>query len=479
MRAVILLATLLLSLPCAAQYQLSRAEVDDDLQLLRHALDSIHPTKFRFQSKADYERNFNTLLRNAQDPMTDYDLYKDLQWFLAGLRDSHTGMDGTPITMPKPTVLPFLFKIREGKIILTHNLIRGVTLARGSQLHSINGLPVETILETFLGLVPCDGFNSDAAKYREIERPAFFDINMGLWFPLPEKLLLEFTEYGTNQQRYIDTWSTSMKQRLKLYERRYGPAPSANDTWNFEIDADNSIGYIQTGSYRTWALKQEFRTYYDSVFTALNKQQVQYLIVDIRGNRGGTTMAAVELARWIAPKPFIWNKQRKLINKRWPTLTKHIKTRDKKALTLPNSVFTPLPDSTFALKPEHDIFLRPFEPQPARFKGKVFLLTDEGNSSAAASLAALAKANNWATLVGQPTAGLAEGPAAGTSFFFTLPNSKLRIKIPVIFNVNAVPNPPHGLGTVPHIQVNTTIGDIIKEHDPVLEYVRNLIIGAE
>lgn len=477
--AIATLALVLLTSTSFAQWQLTRADVDDDLVLLKRALDSIHPGKFRFQTQEEYEANFRILERNAQDPMTDWDLYKDIQWFLAQFHDSHTGIDGGPRSMALPTVMPFLFKIRQGKIILTHNLMRGVKMPKGSTLESINGLPVSQMLSTYLGLVPCDGFNSVEAKFREIERPSFFDINTAIWFPLPEGLKLTFTEYGTGETRKVRTWPLTMKQRLRLYEKRFGPHPTPDQAWAFELDSAQSIGYLKTSSYRTWAMKRDFREIYDSVFTVLNSTETKYLIVDLRGNRGGTTMAAVELARWIAPARFRWNAQRILQKKRWPKLRSYIKTHDKKALSLPDSVFIPLPDSMFAFKEEHDLFLRPFEPQPNRYRGKVFLLTDEGNSSAAASLAALAKSNGWATVVGAPTAGLAAGPCAGTIFFLQLPKSELVVKIPVILNLNTVPNPPHGLGTVPHIAVPTTIEDLIHERDPVLEYVRKLIIGRQ
>ena len=91
--------------------------------------------------------------------------------------------------------------------------------------------------------------------------------------------------------------------------------------------------------------------------------------------------------------------------------------------------------------------------------------------------AALAKANDWATLVGSNTGGSAEGPVASTTLFLTLPNSGIHLKIPAIFNKNAIHGPPTGLGTVPHIRVETSIHDLVWELDPVREYVRKLILG--
>lgn len=475
MRAAAIGLLLLMALAASAQRPLTRAQVDDDLLLLRQALDSIHPALFRFQPQNEFEDRWRTLLRNAQEPMTDVDLYKDVQWLLASIRDSHTGMDGPPPSAEKIDVLPFLFFIREGRIFLTHNLMRGQEMPRGSELLEINGLAVSEITNLFLGLVPCDGFNHDACRYREIQRPAFFDVNMAVWFTLPSKLFLKFRPYGSDEVKTIKTWPITMAQRKKLYEKRYGPPPTAADEWQLEIDTATKTAYLKLGSFRTWDNGFDFRAFYDSAFAAIAQSGCTNLIADIRGNRGGTTNAAVEFVRWIAPRPFRWNSARYTRGKQWKALEPHLATYAPDFLNLPDSVFFPDSSGMWRIEAPNDRFTKLIEPQPNAFRGRVYLLVDEANSSAATSMAAVCHYNEFAELVGQPTAGLVEGPAAGITFYLTLPNSGIHVKIPAILNINHIPNPPIGVGVRPKWLVSTTVADQILGNDPVLSLTKKLI----
>jgi C-terminal processing protease CtpA/Prc len=70
---------------------------------------------------------------------------------------------------------------------------------------------------------------------------------------------------------------------------------------------------------------------------------------------------------------------------------------------------------------------------PVNFKGKIYLLVNEGTFSAAESFASFSKATKWATLVGTPTGGdgVGQGP-----IYASLPNTGLVIRFPYTLGLN-------------------------------------------
>lgn len=79
--------------------------------------------------------------------------------------------------------------------------------------------------------------------------------------------------------------------------------------------------------------------------------------------------------------------------------------------------------------------------------------------SASESFAAFAKETNWATLVGIPTGGAG---ISITPVFFTLPNSKLVIRMPVALGLNPDGSVNKEKKTTPHLFIEEDPYDYIK-----------------
>ncbi|MCL2854305.1 MAG: S41 family peptidase [Defluviitaleaceae bacterium] len=94
------------------------------------------------------------------------------------------------------------------------------------------------------------------------------------------------------------------------------------------------------------------------------------------------------------------------------------------------------------------ISVAPHPERRAPFNGKVWLLTDMNNFSAAQQVASFLHQTGFATLVGQTTGGAA-ADALTSSFNFTLPNTGFMVRYDPLYIISA-DGRPWEYGTVPH-----------------------------
>ena len=109
------------------------------------------------------------------------------------------------------------------------------------------------------------------------------------------------------------------------------------------------------------------------------------------------------------------------------------------------------------------------------YDGKIYILINGGTFSAASDFAAICKQNKIATFIGQETGGTAAGNNSNGEVMLTLPNSKIRVSLPLFMIVNAVDGAVHGRGVFPDYDIQQSCKDIINELDRELEFAIRLI----
>ena len=104
------------------------------------------------------------------------------------------------------------------------------------------------------------------------------------------------------------------------------------------------------------------------------------------------------------------------------------------------------------------------------FLGNVFILTDGGTFSTAADFCAVTHHLNRATFIGEETGGGYYGNNSGMQTMGSLPNSKLKIRLPMSSYWNAVPGyDGKRRGTIPKHIVETRMVDLLLGVDAPLE----------
>lgn len=298
-----------------------------------------------------------------------------------------------------------------------------------------------------------------------------------------------FTEPGAVMSFTFETptgeiISRDIKQREmspEIYDRYY--AGYSNKNYRIEILEKNKTAYIQMSSMMVNGNVQyeEDRKEIEEFLQQI--EDYPYLIVDIRGNGGGSTgywsdaLVSRLLERSTFIKTYILYRDTKYItsfvNDRYDTYNA------KSTRELPENKNYPPEVRDFGKYIEVQDGVMPYN--PFHFKGKIYLLVDGGVYSAAENFAVFAKATGWATLVGTTTGGDGIGAEPG---YMSLPNSGILIRVPVAMGLNPDGTINEEAHTQPDIYIEQSYEDVlaqlkegenpmteISSHDTVLNHV--------
>ncbi len=141
---------------------LSTQQMQEDAQLLKRALQTVHPGLTRYTSAEDIAKAFSTLEVSTKSSSDALHFYMAISLMLAQIHCDHTKAE-LPAALEKfrneqPTHLPFRFVLIEGKMIVEKSDPLQAPLARGTQVLSINGEPVAELIKALAPYVSMDGF---------------------------------------------------------------------------------------------------------------------------------------------------------------------------------------------------------------------------------------------------------------------------------------------------------------------------------
>ena len=266
------------------------------------------------------------------------------------------------------------------------------------------------------------------------------------------------------------------------------PAPGAAYRGEFY----NSIGWRLSGKVARLRI-DTFVNYRNPVqptqwlggfFAALRAAGTEHLILDLRRNGGGSEDVSVALARYLFNRPFLWSKPLRYKAVRYGDLPDHIDSwGDRDALfNPPLSAFDTTPDGWYDRRPdlslaESDDDASEIVHQPRadfHFDGRLTILTGPANGSGATRTIAQLKENRGAVLIGEDSAGSAEGPTAGHIFLLTLPASGIKVRIPNAWNRTNIARFSPRLGVAADRLVLPTLADWSAGRDRALEVARDL-----
>ena len=378
---------------------LNPSQMQQEISIIRSAWQSLHPGLYRFISPPEMSRIFNAAQNAAALPLSKRSYFVLLSQLATAIRCGHTYPN--PWNQPRTVrqavfsdrVLPFLFKVIEGRLIITHNLSSDPTIRPGDEITRINCIPAAAIRDSLLTVSRADGRHGLAKKLDNISISpqdidttnfAFFDIYFPLFFRgnfSVEGYQVEIKSYQKIARTvYVPTLSKI--QRQQAYIARFGEIPLHEKNWSFRFLGTHTA-LLRLGDFETWEWKRDYKEYLDSIFQAIRQSPATRLIIDIRGNEGGDDDARNLVLSYILKKPFgcedVMRRLYKFLSipdTLKPYLTTWNKTflRPKKATD-----FIQTTDGYYETRDTTHAPCIPFEPKPGGFKGQVFLLTDSRN----------------------------------------------------------------------------------------------------
>lgn len=420
--------------------QLTPEQMREDLVQLRTALERYHPGLHRYTSPEEFNRVVDAAYIAADEPMDAGAFFRVVASVVAAVRCGHTRVrpDGSALRelMTGGRQLPIEVRFVGDRTFVTGWRDGASELPTGSELLTINGTSMATLREQLLSLLWGDGW-IPTGRLRELQ---------GL-FPLYYAILVDASAASFDLElrppgaEPLET--TVAAARFRPPSRSPGGQPLA-----LEIREDG-VAVMTIRTFSSAAIPG-YRGFLASSIEELEDKGIDKLVLDLRGNGGGTDEYGALLVSYLCPRPFGYFARIEV-------------TADYEG---EGDVRTDAEGRRFVTAHSG---LQQQQPAESVFEGQLVVLIDGGTFSTAADVATVLHHQRLGVFVGEETGGGYDGNTSGTSRAESLAHSQIRVDIPLWMYTTA--NEGHrfsGRGVIPDHAVEPMIEDILGGRDPVL-----------
>lgn len=435
------------------------AVLQKDYAIYQHLLEEAHPGLYWYTTKDSMDMFFERGRDQLKDSLTEPEFRRVLSFVTAKIDCGHTSIRASKRysryidTARISRVFPLSLKLWNDTAVVAANLNRRDSLlTRGTVITKVNGLPMNTIVDSLFNYIGTDGYNT-THKYQTLSNRGFFGSLYTSIYGYTFNTTVEYMD-STGQLRttvmrpYFPRPDTSTRRSLITMPRL--PQPSRkerkktrrNSVRLLKIDSVNHVAMMDLNSFgKGYGLKNFFRR----SFRALRKNKIGHLIIDVRGNGGGSVTNSTLISRFLVNHPFKVGDSLYAIAKK-KQYSRYVQNDFLNRLFM--SFFTKKKKDGFY----HFHFFEHhyFKPRKRNhFNGKTYILTG-GNSFSATTLfaGALIKQEN-VMVVGEETGGGAYGNSAWLIPDVTLPGTKVRFRLPLFRLVIDKDAPKTGRGVQP------------------------------
>lgn len=480
------LSVLLLSGSCAVNKssynfnkKFSPAQLQQDYELFENVLKESHPSLYWYLPKDSVDYYFKVGAGWLKDSLPEYKFRNVLSYVLAHLHCGHTSARASKAAAKysdrtRSLMFPLNIKAWKDTVIVTSNFSRKDTnVMRGVLLKSIDSLPVSVIVDSMFEYLSADGYNT-THKYQTISNSDVFRTMYNYIYGLKSNIPIEYidtagvlkkTEVSLAPQ-LIDTAAIrrKMEHRTTKKEKRKARLQSLR---NIRMDTSLNAAFLQVN---TFAPGNKLRPFFKTAFKKIRENNIQHLVVDMRSNGGGNVMLSNLLAKYISGRPFkiadtLYAVKRKsryrryeenyFVNRLFLLFFTHKKT-----------------DGYYHFTRYENKYFRPKKKN--HFKGTTYILTG-GNTFSAATLFTKALIDQpQVIVVGEETGGGAYGNTAWLIPDVTLPNTKVRFRLP-LFRLVIDKNAHKGRGLMPEVEASPSVNAIRKNEDYKMNKVLEMI----
>lgn len=475
---MVLLGSCAVSRPYSPAKKFSPQALEEDYSLFRAALEESHPSLYWYTPKDSMDYYFEVGKSKLKDSLTESGFRYVLAYVISKIRCGHTAVRASKgaanFSGSQGMSFPLFVKAWPDTVVVTGNLNRkDSNVTRGVILKSIDGRPMAAIIDSMFSFLSADGYNT-THKYQTLSNGGTFRTLYAVIFGLKRQTPVEF----------IDTAGQLRSAMLNLYNPRADtprtvtrPSPKISRSErkrmelesmrSFRIDTALNTAFMEVN---TFTKGNKLRSFFRKSFKEIKKKAIPNLVLDLRGNGGGSVVLSNLLTKYIADKPFViadslyalrrtseYGKYRN--NRFFNWLFLQFLTRKRKDGNYHFSIYEG----------------KMFKPKSSNhFEGTTYILTGGNTFSAASLVAKTLKDQEDVVVVGEETGGGAYGNTAWLIPDVTLPNTGVRFRLP-LFRLVIDKEEEKGRGVAPEVPALPTVEAIRRSADYKIEKVKDLI----
>ena len=454
----------------------SVSELKADFNVFRENLERLHIGLYSYATKSVLDEQLDQIESAFDKPMTALELFNRLRHINKFIGNAHTTIappkaiwDGVKTNLP---IFPFEVYWDDDSLFVRKNLSKDQSIEDGSEIEMINGRSVKEIFREMKELIRRDGYNksypSKRASYSfsliyavQFGMPDTFEIRLK---PLSGKVKLAKVEpLGTDK--------LNENHLVKYKKPRIEWGNTKDRALNLSIDGD--IATMTVRSFQIDLIKkkgQKWKKFFKRSFKEVNKKGINHLIIDLRDNNGGQPEPTIELLRYLHNKPFTIYK----------SITAKVDKIPKKSYFLRDGSIESFANinwkksgEVFSLNDRGEFEIH--KPAKTRYRGELYVLINAFTNSATGTFAGQLRSLTSAVFIGDETGGNPNQTVARQIVKMELPNSKVRVSIPLVLSIKNVNFKNQGRGVIPDHTIIPTIRDVLIGKDVVMDFTNRLI----
>lgn len=458
-----------------------------DFTFMRRALEEAHPSLYRYVSRDSLNRWFTQTEQQLDHPMTELEFRRSILPVLSRIGCGHTSLAASKgyekyVKKHRQANFPLEVVIYQDRLYVTANHSTDTSVHRGLEIKAIDRKPATAVLQRLTRLITSDGYNQTFQKWVISNAfPSYYRLGYGSK-PTYAITLSDSSGHTRVLKLHVpkaDSVASRTKpmradtsQRRKVVAERKRPNRLGNGRVSLRFGGpDSAVAVLNVTTFSGIGFRRQYR----KLFGKIREKHTRQLILDLRGNTGGSSMNSLKLVSYFANAPFkgysqidalvrqvSFNKQ--LGYKFWRFWMRNV-----------SSYKTDL--GTYRRRSADWVW------KPARknhFADDVYILTNGATFSAASICASLVKKFRPATtVIGRETGGGRNGCSAYTTPYLTLPETELRLRFPLYKIVLPLSQPDEGHGVIPDVPVVYTVHDGLAGKDLDLAKAYELITAKQ
>jgi hypothetical protein len=461
----------------------SPGQLEKDYSVFQNILEESHPGLYWYTSKDSMDYYFNWGRQQIRDSLTEADFKKVLSYVISKIDCGHTTVRSSKKyndyidTLRTEKFFPLSLKLWDDTTVVATNLNRkDNVLIRGTVIQGINHESMKKISDTLFKFISSDGYNI-THKFQTLSNRGGFGSLYTSIYGASEKYHIDYLDsLGNNNSITVSAFDpmkdTVNRSAILGFLKR---TKKERRKMNIQIARSLRIDTAEKAAFmdvNTFARNYHIRKFFRRSFQTIKKKHINYLVIDVRGNGGGSVTNSTFLSKFIANQKFKISDSLYAI-KRNSRYSGYIKkyfldrvfmlffTRKKK-------------DGHFHFTYFENHFFRPRKKD--HFDGKTYVLIG-GNSFSATTLFtnSIIKQDN-VMVVGEETGGGAYGNTAWLIPDVKLPETKIEFRLPLFRLVVNKNEPKTGRGIMPEVEVKPSVDAIRNNADyklnKVMEFIR-------
>lgn len=460
--------------------RLTKREMQEDFLFLKEVFEQANAGLYHYRTKEEldalFEQSFSQIPENGT-----YRTLFNLLWSYIDF----SGSCHNDLLIPEeidsqlnelPIFFPIPLKWMDGGLY-TNLTYQGIP--SGSKVFSVNEEEVNVFARRIAQYTSTDGHNV-TGKLENIQSDWMaFHIYLA-YGPLESFALELMTPEG--KRKNVNWEAVNYTDYFLNHQKRYSASFEEEPKleYSFEIIDSISSGLLTVSTFAfggpSSGEHKAYSHFLDSIMQKANASNLTHLILDIRGNGGGSDPNDLLTYSYLTDRNFRENTEAFTIFQNVPYPENYVEYYEEDIEELQKE-----------LKEEHchrhngrfyqdSSFNRVWHPKEHAFKGKVILLIDPFVASAASLFASLIKSDPKSVVIGEETLGGYYGHTGHIPVTYELPNSKMELSFSIVDlrqDVRELPDEKPMDGVVPDIRIIQSLDDYLENRDvQLIEAIR-------